>query len=124
MLMRNYYEKRKKKKVEDLIYNSLLRVRDFNVRVTVVDKEKSSSESAWKEVFRDAIGGGIINDNINQYYFEIFTEPYSYIYYVDTGADIINKYFDYFKNKDIVRLDITKLPVENNKPKSWIVIRV
>ena len=50
MLKRNYYAKRKK--VQELLNSSLLSIGDFNVRVTVVNKNNITSENSWKEVFR------------------------------------------------------------------------
>lgn len=124
MLKGNYYAKRKK--VQELLNSSLLSIGDFNVRVTVVDKDKLSSECAWKEVFRDTIGGGIIHDSTNQYYLEIRTGNGSCIDTTDIGENIIENNFDLFKNEDIVRISLVKLPTENksSKLKTWIIIRV
>lgn len=45
----------------------LLNEDDFNVRVTIYDPNRASNnptfqKSAWKEVIRDSLGGGIIRD--------------------------------------------------------------
>ena len=124
MLKRNYYAKRKK--VQELLNSSLLSIGDFNVRVTVVNKNNITSENSWKEVFRDSIGGGIINDNTNEYYLEITTGSEKCIQTTDVGNEILNNNFDYIKDEDIVRISLVKLPTENksSKLKTWIIIRV
>ena len=122
MLNRNYYGKRNK--VLELFDKVLLKPNDFNVRVTVVDKESNSSEGCWKETFRDSIGGGIINDSTNQYYIDIITGSGATIQVTDVGTNIIKDNFDCLKNEDLVRINLIKLPKENNNPKSWIFIRV
>jgi hypothetical protein len=122
MLKRNYYAKRKK--VQELFDKALLMPGDFNVRVTVVDKENVNSEGSWREIFRDAIGGGIINDSVNYYHTEIMTESYNSIQSTCIGTKIIENNFDYIKNEDVVRINLTKLPKEKNNLKSWIIIRV
>lgn len=124
MLKRNYYAKRKK--VQELLNSSLLSIGDFNVRVTVVDKSNLTSEGAWKEVFRDSIGGGIINDSTNQYYLEILNGSGKCVQTTDVGNEILNNNFDYIKDEDMVRISLVKLPTENkySKLKTWIIIRM
>lgn len=124
MLMRNYYAKRKK--VQELIDDSLLRVGDFNVRVTVVDKGKLTSEDAWKEVFRDSIGGGIIHDTVNHYVIKIMTGSGIKIRTIDIGSQILENNFNSIKDEDIVRISLARIPAENKSPKlkTWIVIRL
>lgn len=122
MLTGKYYAKRKK--VQELFNSSLLGPGDFNVRVTVVDKSKINSENAWKEVFRDAIGGGILHDCINQYYIDLMTGSGKGLQTAYVGYEIINKIFNDIKNEDIIRINLIKFPTDKNNPKSWIVIRV
>lgn len=119
MLKRNYYAKRKK--VQELFDKVLLMPGDFNVRVTVVDKEKVTS---WKEVFRDTIGGGIIHDHTNQYYLEIMTGSGKGIQTADVGEYLIENNFNFIKDEDVVRINLVKFPTEKNTPRSWVIIRV
>ena len=118
MLNRKYCAQNKNT-LEHLLY-----IGDFNVRVTVVEKEMLESEGSWKEIFRDAIGGGIIHDEKNYYHTEIITRTGNSIQSTCIGTKIIENNFDYIKNEDVVRINLTKLPKEKNNLKSWIIIRV
>jgi len=121
MLTGKYYAKRKK--VQELFNNSLLQTGDFNVRVTVVDKDKLTSEGAWKETLRDAIGGGIIHSH-DRYDISVYTIngfPHNAVL---PGYQIIEHFFYLIKDEDMVRINLTNFPTENNNPKSWIIIRV
>ena len=117
MLNRKYCAKNKNT-LEDLLY-----IGDFNVRVTKVDKKNVTSDCSWKEVFRDSIGGGIINDTTNMYYFDIMTGSGACIQSSAVGHELISEIFDFIKNEDLVRINLIKLPSKNNNPRSWIVIR-
>lgn len=107
----------------------LLRVGDYNVRVTVISKpkgryiQKSLADGAWKEAFRDSLGGGIINDSKTEY-LVICETPDKKIEFNSKGAEIIDFCWRYLQDVDIARLDLTKLPGNTKKPHSWIIMRV
>ena len=117
MLKRKYYEKNQK--IKDL-YKVLLQPGDVNVRVTV--RKKYEEDGAWKEVFRDVIGGGIVHDSKNQYMVRISTDSGKEIQTADLGCDVIRNNFDFFKDEDIVRIDLIKFPTELHNPRTCIVV--
>jgi len=110
------------------IIGDLMGTGDFNIRVTVVEKftsryvQKSAADGAWKETFRDAIGGGIIHDSKTYYKVVCRTEDNS-VQFVVTGDNIINECWKHLINVDVARIDLTKLPIENKAPRSWIIAR-
>lgn len=110
------------------VISDLMNPGDFNIRVTVVKKmtsrftQKSAVDGAWKETFRDSIGGGIIHDSNTYYKVVCRTEKGSNEFTV-TGDKIISECWKYIVGCDVVRLDLTKMPVDKNKTHSWIVVR-
>lgn len=110
------------------IISELLGTGDFNVRLTVVKKfetrfvQKSAVDGAWKETFRDSIGGGIIHDSKTTYKVSCRTEN-NMVDFAVTGDKVINECWKYLANVDVARIDLTKFPTENNKTHSWIVAR-
>ena len=117
MLKRKYYQN---KKTIETLNNVLLETGDINVRVTV--KKRPDYEGAWREVFRDVIGGGIVNDTQNQYMVRIRTGAGKEIQTAEVGNNIIKNNFDFFKDEDIVRIDLIKFPTELHNPRTWIVV--
>lgn len=111
-----------------LLISDLMNPGDFNIRVTVVKKmtsrftQNSAVDGAWKETFRDCIGGGIIHDP-NTYYKVVCRTEKGCQELAVTGDKIISECWKYLIHCDVARLDLTKMPVDKNKAHSWIVIR-
>lgn len=110
------------------VISDLMNPGDFNIRVTVVKKltsrftQKSAVDGAWKETFRDSIGGGIIHDSKTYYNVTCTTEK-GYKDFAVTGDKIISEAWKYIVDCDVVRFDLTKMPVDKNNRHSWIVAR-
>lgn len=117
MLKRKYYQNTKK--IKDL-NQFLFEPGDVNVRVTI--RKKPDYEGAWREVFRDVIGGGIVNDAKNQYMIRVRTGSGMEIQTADLGVDLIENNFDFFKDEEVVRIDILKFPTEKHNPRTWIIV--
>ena len=90
---------------------------NFNVRITVADK----SSTGWKEVFRDSLGGGIIH-SLEDYVVSCKAQDYD-LEFKSIGREIMDSCWRIIKDSNVVRINITKLPIEKNKPHSWIIAR-
>lgn len=106
----------------------LLGTKDYNVRITVVEKSKSrfvtkeAVETKWKETFRDSIGGGIIHNSTDTYHVRCQTESND-VEFILKGNSIIDRCWPYLQNVDLARVDITKYPIAVNNVHSWIIVR-
>lgn len=110
------------------IIGDLMGTGDFNIRVTIVQKitsrfvQKSLADGAWKETFRDAIGGGIIHDSKNYYKVACRTEDKS-VQFIVTGNNIINECWKHLINVDVARIDLTKVQRDSKEPNAGLVIQ-
>lgn len=111
------------RKCEEMLSN-LFKKGDFNVRVTIVDsKVREMSNDAWIEVFRDAIGGGIVNNG--NVYFDISckTENSSTIFKCK-GKKIIEACSDLLEGANSARIDLSPFPMpkDQNNHHTWIIV--
>lgn len=101
---------------------SLFKKGDFNVRVTLFDKNPKNYYSkefkmAWIETIRDSLGGGIVNSN-NQESFTVtkVSKTSSYLFR-GTGSEFINILKNAVDEPKSIRIDIAGEPV-----RSWIIL--
>lgn len=102
---------------------------EYNTSVTVVPKQKGRyvqkdlADKAWRETFRDSLGGGIVHDSKTEYLVSCKTKNGT-INLVAKGNEIVNACWENLCDIDIVRLSLAILPANANKVHSWIIMRV
>lgn len=116
---------------ENCAFRNLFKEGDFNIRATVVAKRKTryvteeAVQNTWREVIRDTLGGGIVNDGLNKYEFTITTENEKFEV-VELGYFFLDKVFPKIQESNAVRFDIRKKSslATSCKLRTWIIFRV
>jgi len=106
----------------------LLVLGDCNVTITVIQKrtsrftQKSYIDLTWRQIFAMRIGSDIVNDATNTYLVSCQTEL-AIDEFSTSGNQIIDQLWEYIKDIDVVRLEITQSPIGINTTKTWIIAR-
>ena len=96
---------------------------DFNVRVTVFDRNPKHYvpavyKSAWIETIRDALGGGIL-DSKKVRGFTIYHDKMRTFYLFNgTGKELISKINAMFQKPKSLRISI----IDGDREKTWVII--
>jgi len=101
--------------------NKLLREGDYNVRVTIGHHD-NQTDSAFLELIRDSLGGGIINSR-NEFRFVVnavrFEAVFSGGIFDVKGNEFIANLKENIHDYVAVRIDIIK----QRRIKTWIIVR-
>ena len=109
-----------------LAIGNLLGQNDLKVIVVVLEKKSSDDSQELldrkrKQVIEDSLGSDVVNDSVNDYLIGCITEN-EIINFTIKGNHIIDEFLMYIKNVYAIRIDITKLPTNNNGINSWIFV--
>lgn len=100
----------------------LLNENDFNVRVTIFDPARvstnpTSQKNAWKEAIRDCLGGGIIHD-MKLYSINLKTADRVLIDLLHvSGWDIVDTILKFAKTPQPIRITLTT----STSTRVWII---
>lgn len=122
------YEMINKKCLESMGY--LIEPGDYDIKLAVCNKELSrylgknysDLEEKWLELFRNTIGKKICQDSKNEYFVKCITDEKRDTFYA-IGNRITEVCNEYIIKSDVLRVDIIKCPYENNKRRSFIIIK-
>ncbi len=101
---------------------SLFKTGDFNVRVTLFDKNSKyytpkAYKAAWFETIRDSLGGGNIQSNVEKTFYIVCEDSKNYHLFKGTTRELIQK-MDYMFLKPVsIRISLL-----DEKEKSWIIL--
>jgi len=106
----------------------LMTNQDFNVRMTVAENtipttritKKSAHVGAWKEYIRDSLGAIINSDKELKVTVTVAKNGDAIDYMANIeGNELINHFWEQLRFADGIRVTVT----QNNKQRSWIIVR-
>lgn len=110
------------------VIGSLMTEDDYNVRITIAKNtipttrvtQKSALVGAWKEYIRDSLGAIVNSDKELKVTVTVAKcgEVNDYMANIE-GNELINHFWEQLRFADGIRVTVT----QNNKQRSWIIVR-